>query len=441
MVAPNSKFNFTKKKLEELSTPPIGKRYSFKDEKERGLIIRITANGQKTFQLYQKFQGRPVRVTLGTFPDTTVEKARRKAKIAKGELAVNKNPNVEKNKLRQEITLKELFHLYMKKYSKVQKKSWKYDEREINKFLSHWFNRKISDISKHEISDLHLKLMKANGLYQGNRVLERLRAMYNKAISWGWDGANPTLGIKKFKEKSRDRYIMPSEMPLLFQALNLEENKTAKDYIFLSLLTGARKSNMLAMRWEEIDWDRRAWRIPDTKNGEPVTVPLIEQAIEILEARRIKTNSEWVFEAKTSTGHLSDPKKTWDRIRKRATLELWKQTPEHAKIIEDIDKNLKETNNYGYTVVKLFNCVEREAKKRKIKLPLGLMDLRIHDIRRTLGSYQAITGASLPIIGKTLGHKNLQSTQVYARLHDDPVREAMNKATEAMFGFSKNVAK
>ncbi|MDF2368347.1 Arm DNA-binding domain-containing protein [Sneathiella sp.] len=151
MVAPNDKFNFVKKTLLSLPTPPRGKRFSFKDEKVGGLILRVTDTGAKTFQLYQKHQGRPVRVTLGKFPDMTIENARREATKAKGALADGTNPNVAKNRLRKEISLKELFDLYMERYSKVEKKSWAYDQREIRKFLSHWFNRKISDISKYEI--------------------------------------------------------------------------------------------------------------------------------------------------------------------------------------------------------------------------------------------------------------------------------------------------
>ena len=81
--------------------------------------------------------------------------------------------------------------------------------------------------------------------------------------------------------------------------------------------------------------------------------------------------------------------------------------------------------------------MQQKAQERNIALPTGLMDVRIHDIRRTMGSYQAITGASLPIIGKTLGHKSPQSTQVYARLHDDPIRASMERAANEMFNNDK----
>ncbi len=435
MVAPNEKINFTKAGLHALPLPPEGKRYAFKDTRVPGLIIRVMPSGSKSFQLYQKLQGRPIRVTLGKFPDMTIEKARNAATKAKGELADGTNPNVEKNRLRKEITFKELFGLYMDRYSKIEKKSWKYDEREINKFLSQWYNRKISDISKFEIKTLHLKTKENNGLYQANRILERIRSMYNKAIEWGWDGDNPTAGIKKFKEEARDRYAQPNELPLLFVALDAELNEVARDYLYMSLYTGARKTNVLQMRWEQIDWHNKTWRIPETKNGEPVTIPLSVPAEQLLENRlKAAAGSPWVFPSdKSKAGHLNDPKKAWIRIKQRATIALWKQDETLISLIQTVQDDIPLNEDIG----KLFKTIETTASVKGLVLPTGLMDIRIHDIRRTFGSYQAITGASEAIIGKSLGHKSSQATRVYARLHNDPVRAAIDKATDAMLQLKK----
>ncbi|MFT6510802.1 MAG: integrase [Parvibaculaceae bacterium] len=430
MVAPNDRFNFTKKALLALPAPPKGVRHAYKDERVQGLIIRITATGQKTFQLYQKYQGRPVRVTLGTFPDMTIERARSEATKAKGDLAGGTNPNVAKNQLRKEITLRELFDLYMERYSRIEKKSWKYDEREINKFVSHWFNRKISDISKYEIITLHLKIKEENGLYQANRMLERLRSMYNKSIEWGWEGTNPTQGIKKFREATRDRFVQPNEMPLLLAAMAEETNEAARDYLYISLFTGARKSNVLKMRWDQIDWHTNTWRIPDTKSGEPVLLPLSSYAVELLEARlKEQSGQPWVFHSKTSKdGHLTDPNKAWTRIKQKATLALWAQDEQLAAIIKEQKASLPDETYVGL----LHKRIKHHADLRGISLPTGLMDIRLHDIRRTFGSYQAMAGASLPVIGKSLGHKSQQATQIYARLHTDPVRASIDQATDAM---------
>lgn len=272
-----NKFNFTQPAIENVSLPSKGKRAYYRDDKEAGLVLDVRSSGSKSFYLYKKINGKPERIFLGQYPDMKIPEARKACAIKKGEIAHGKNPQEEKRKIRQEITLGEIFQDYMEKYSKPYKKSWKYDEQEIPVYLGHWFSRKMSSITKHEVRELHNsirnKTFKKNGRsrgghYQANRALERLRALYNKAIEWGWDGTNPTNGIKKFREKSRDRFIQPNELPLLFNALHIEENKTARDYILISLMTGARKSNVLAMRWEEIDWHNKTWRIPETKNGE-----------------------------------------------------------------------------------------------------------------------------------------------------------------------------
>lgn len=437
------KFNFTKTDIDSLPLPRKGKREYYRDSKEAGLVLDARASGSKSFYLYKKINGKPERIFLGQYPDMKIPEARKACAIKKGEIAHGKNPQEEKRKINQEITLGEIFQEYMEKYSKPHKKSWKYDEREITAYFSHWFKRKLSSITTHEIRELHNAIYNKNfqkngaqrgGTYQANRALERIRALYNKAIEWGWEGANPTKGIKKFKEKSRDRFIQPSELPLLFAALEIEENKTARDYIKMSLMTGARKSNVLAMRWDQINWDQRLWRIPETKNGEPISIPLIPQALELLEKRQYKAQSSWVFQSDMGNGHLADPKKTWDRVRQRATIELWRLQPKHAELIDEVEENLKEADNYGFTIKKLFKSVLKTAETREIELPNGLMDVRLHDLRRTFGSYQAITGASLPIIGKTLGHKSAQSTEIYARLHDDPVRDSMEKAAAKIFG-------
>lgn len=439
----NKRFNFTKADIDNLPFPAKGKREYYRDEKEAGLVLDVRASGSKSFYLYKKINGKPERIFLGQYPDMKIPEARKACAITKGEIAHGKNPQEEKRKIKQEITLGEVFQEYMEKYSKPHKKSWEYDEREIPAYFGHWFKRKLSSITAHEIRELHNAIYNKSfqkngaqrgGTYQANRALERIRALYNKAIEWGWEGVNPSIGIKKFKEKSRDRFIQPNELPLLFAALEIEENKTARDYIKMSLMTGARKSNVLAMRWDQVNWDQRLWRIPETKNGEPISIPLIPQALDLLEKRQFSAQSPWVFQSDQGKGHLADPKKTWDRVRQRATLELWRLKPEYADLIDNVEQELNEADNYGFTIKKLFKSVLKTAEAREIELPNGLMDVRLHDLRRTFGSYQAITGASLPIIGKTLGHKSAQSTEIYARLHDDPVRDSMEKAAAKMFG-------
>ena len=428
---PAQVINFTKASLTSISLPAIKKRVYYKDAQVKGLIIDVRSSGSKSFYLYKSINGRPERVLLGLFPYLSVENARKLAILRLSEVAMGKNPQEEKRRIRDEMTLGQLFERYMSRYSKLHKKSWAYDEREIPRFLSHWFKRRLSDIKRAEIVKLREQILADNGLYQSNRIVERIRALYNKAIEWGWEGTNPATGIKKYREKSRDRSVLPHELPFLIKALDEETGKTFKDYFWLLFLTGARKTNTIQMRWEQIDWHRCQWRIPDTKNGEPVNVLLVDRAVAILRMRKQFTKSPWVFaQEEKPDSHIVNVKRAWTRILERATLHLWKQDENLASWLESA-----ETSIPHYLVGETgFKMIVTMAERHKVVLPTtNLLDIRIHDIRRTFGSYQALTGASLQVIGKSLGHKSIQATQIYARLNLDAVRASVEKATNAMF--------
>ena len=229
---------------------------------------------------------------------------------------------------------------------------------------------------------LHKKIGRENGVVTANIALKLLHVMFNKAINeWRiWSGENPAHGIKKFPEQSRDRFLQSDELPRFFQAVAEEPNETIRDYVLISLLTGARRTNVLEMRWQDVNFERAEWRIGMTKNGTPQTVTLSPEALDVLRNRKPQEEAVFVFPGIGKQGHLAEPKKGWTRILERA----------------------------------------------------GIADLRIHDLRRTLGSWQAKTGASMVIIGKSLNHKSQSTTAIYARLDLDPVRQSVNTATSAM---------
>jgi integrase len=348
---------FTKKTLSALPLPESKKRSYVYDSRESSLLVQVTATGRKTFQVYRWHKTKPVRITLGTFPDMTIEQARKATQKVKSDIANGINPADEKRKARQEMTFKELFEIYMDRHSRPRKRTWQEDLDKFETYLKPLGRKRLPEIKKNHISALHSKIGKEHKV-TANRVLALVSSVFGRAIEYGlWEGVNPCLGIRKFPEKSRDRFLQADELPRFFKALNEEPNETLRDYIFISLLTGARRSNVLSMRWNELNLEQGTWKIPRTKTGDSQTVTLTLEAIEILKAR-----------------------KRWRRILERA----------------------------------------------------GIKDLRIHDLRRTLGSWQAITGSSLPIIGKSLNHKNASTTQIYARLNLDPVRESVQKATVAM---------
>jgi len=437
--------NFTIKAIESLVAPLAGQRLYYKDTKISNLVLMITDKGVKSFQVYRKINGRPVRVTLGRFPDLSVENARNKAMEANAQISQGKNPNDAKRILRQEITMSELFQQYMTRHVKIRCKSWRNIQARYDGYLSPWSARKLSVLKRMDVEQLIARTAEQSGIHAANSLITLINAMFNKATEWGWDGINPASGVKKFQEKSRDRFLQPHEMPFFFEALDMEPNITARDYILLSLLTGARKSNMLSMRWNEINMEqveRAQWRIPETKNGEPLIIPLSPQAVNILKERRKVATGAWVFPSVASaTGHLHDPIKAWRRVLRRAEIYQFIDLLADAEKWSEwrINKAKLDTEIDPATFLQAYRNLAAELELDTSAI--GLPDIRIHDLRRSLGSWQAVTGASSYVIGKSLGHKSQQATAIYARLNLDPVRASVERATEAMMlaGKRKNV--
>ena len=267
-------------------------------------------------------------------------------------------------------------------------------------------------------------------LFRSNRVLALISSVFGWAQSAGlWD-SNPARGVRRNPERARDRFLQTEELPRFYAALAAEPNDTIRDYFLLSLLTGARRANVLAMRWLEIDFARAEWRIPRTKNNDPQVLPLTPEAVAILEQRRALQRqteriSVYVFPGSGDSGHLVEPKAGWRRIFDRDELTqltaLIHGAGGHFEIVD--------SESLGDSIGR----ARREAKRRRLDTErCRITDVRIHDLRRTLGSWQARTGASLSIIGKSLSHKSVQTTAIYSRLDIDPVRASVERATSAM---------
>jgi integrase len=372
---------FTKAAIENLSTPTKGERLEFYDTKTNHLLVRVSSTGRKTFQVYRWHDGKPSRVTIGCYPELSIEQVRAKADQINAGFARGENPADKKRAQRQEMTFADLFQVYLERHAKPRKRTWQEDENCFKNHLSTGFGKKkLSKIKKSDIAAIHARIGK-NHPTHANRVLALISSIFGRGIEYGlYEGANPCVGIRRFPEQSRDRFLNSEELSRFFSALEMEENATARDSFLVGLLTGARKSNVLSMRWSDIDFSNATWRIGRTKNGTAQTIPLVGPVLEILQDRRKSTSSFFVFAGPGKKGHIVSPFKAWVRIRKAA----------------------------------------------------GLDGVRIHDLRRTMGSWQAKTGASLPIIGKSLNHKSASTTSIYARLDLDPVRTSMDKAVTAM---------
>ena len=386
----NNSLNFTKEALQGLPTPEAGKRAVYLDAKTTGLQIRVTDTGVKTFSVYRRIKGgKPERITLGRFPTMTIEQARKQAARINAEIEEGSNPAEVKRAHRDEMTFADLFKEYGQRHGN-KKRSWKTDQSLYANHLQSIAPHKLTSVTREMISRILSDLDKAGKAGATvNNIRALISSIFSRAIEWGYASNNPVSGIKTRSKVKRDRFLQADELPRFFKALAEEPNETLRDYILLALLTGARRANLLAMRWKEISLKESVWRIPDTKNGTPQNVTLSPEAAAILKARQesAEDGEEFVFPGIGESGHIEEPKKGVIRVMERAGIPYGRNTPD------------------GVT---------------------------LHDLRRTLGSWQAKTGASLAIIGKSLNHKSQQATAIYARLDLDPVRQSVNTATAAM---------
>lgn len=380
-----SRVRLNKRTVEAITPPPSeGGRPSRTwvcDVTTPRLELCVWSTGRKTWYWVGRVHGRPVRVKLGSFPEMTPEQARKLAASTSAGVAEGIDPRDDRRKMREGLTLGGAFGEYLDRYAKQHKRTWQEDERTFRRYCGRLKSRRLADIKRADIGNLHAQVGK-RGKYAANRLLALLSKVFNFAeTELGHEAGNPCKGIKRFREQSRDRFLKPAELGRFFAALEAEP-PTMRDFFLVSLLTGARKGNVESMRWDELSLDRGEWRIPRTKAGESQVVYLPAQAVEILRQRQQTSKSQYVFPARTGakSGHITRPYASWKRICQRARL----------------------------------------------------TDLRPHDLRRSLGSWQAATGASLPVIGKTLGHRNQSTTAVYARLDLSPVRASVDAAVSAM---------
>ena len=377
------KLNFTVQTLEGLSCPAGRGRLWVYDAKTPGLAFQVTEKGARAFYVYRKVNGRPQRMKLGGFPHISIDNARTMALKALGQIAAGVDPMEERRAIRRSMTLDELFEAYKeRKKGEASARTMVTDESRFKTCFADWKTRKLTSIREADVRAKHAEIGKERGHVTANRAIQLLRRLLNFARI----EPNPANkhAVDFFRERSRERFVGADELPKLIVVLDAQE-PIFRDFFKLALWTGARRANLQAMRWGEIDMNASTWSIPGdkAKAHEPIVVHLAEPAVVILKERlklREDPQNPWVFPTHAECGHLMEPKSAWKRILKAA----------------------------------------------------GISDLRIHDLRRTLGSWQAAAGASLAVIGKSLGHRNPSTTAIYARLQLDPVRESVNAATSAM---------
>lgn len=234
---------------------------------------------------------------------------------------------------------------------------------------------------------MHKHITAEHGNYIANQSIVLVRTLINYAIKEGkYKNFNPAIAVKLNKKEARARYLTHEEIKRFLSTLYQYDSLVTRDAILMLLYTGARKSNVLAMAWDDIDMDAKIWKIPQTKTDENVTIALVEPALEILRERKEYSDSIWVFPSPTSqTGHLTEIKTAWNALMNKA----------------------------------------------------NITNFRVHDLRHTLGTYLIANGADAFLVKRALTHKTIQSTQVYVNLGVEHLRDKLNDTVDKIIKISK----
>jgi integrase len=372
--------------IKRLKPPATSNRITY-DGDVSGFGVRVTAGDFRSFILnYRTRAGRERRYTIGEFPNWRTTAAREKARELKKLIDDGSDPLADIESERAAPAVADLINRFEAEWLPRKRPGTAADyKRMLDKYIRPHFGNhvKVVDVTLDQhIDPLHRKISKQGHLRRANTVVAVLSKMFSLAVRWGMRADNPCRGIEKHPEVKRKRYLNANELALLLEALRKHEQHNANIFRML-LLTGARRGEVLAMRWADLDLTIGRWVKPGstTKQRTEHEVPLSEPARQLLseireaQTRKSKVLGEYVFPGNGDAKHIVSVKRSWSSICKAA----------------------------------------------------GISNLRIHDLRHSFASQLASGGASLPLIGALLGHTQPSTTARYAHLFQDPQRAAVEK--------------
>lgn len=362
-------------------------RRAISDGRVRGLQLERMESGQARWRLrYQQASGRSrACLTLGDAYSISLQDARTLAQKSLGEVALGDDPKERKSLAKEVPRFAEFIDGQYLPYIRTYKRSWETDVSLLkNHLLPRFGNCFLDKIDRTDIQKMHLDRLNSGATPgSANRLLILMRYIFNLAIRWEVPGitVNPSKNIPLMSEgNKKERYLSEEEAKRLYECVCASENKMLRLIVPMLILTGARKREVLDARWEDFDFERRTWRIPNTKLGKPRHVPLSDGALSVLRDASTTNKCPWVF----------------------------------------------PNPDTGKPFVSIF-CAWNTARKKA-----GLEDVRIHDLRHSFASLLINSGRSLYEVQKLLGHTQIKTTQRYAHLAPETLLEASNAATKAV---------
>lgn len=338
------------------SVPGLGLR---KNKRSKVWILKFRNNNKQVMKV------------LGPADMLSRDEARALAKSTKWDAKQGKLPKPPKRL--NAMSVERFCVEYMERHAKPRKKSWKKDQRRIDYYLlEKWGKRRLADISTADIAQIHSEIGKTAPI-AANRLLEQLHKMFKLAATWNYypaDAINPAAGIERYKETRKTRWLTKSELERVMPLIDALPKHRAT-YFWLLILTSCRKSEILQLRWENVDLKHGNVFFEDTKNGEPYLMPLPSRAVDML--RELPQHGDWVFPGRKPGEHWKRPDKIWWKIRKAA----------------------------------------------------GLDGVKLHALRHTVATRLLEKKYPLKTIGAVLKQKSLQATDRYAHAANEHLREVL----------------
>jgi len=370
--------------VKRLPVPEKGSRITY-DSQVPGFGVRVTAAGARSFVLnYHTRSGRERRYTIGS--NWRVAAARKKARDLKHLIEDGGDPLADIEDERAAPTVSDLIARFEAEHLPRKRAGTAADyQRMIKNHIRPHFGRhtKVADVQFEDINRLHHRITAAGYKHRANRVIAVCSKMFSLSVRWKMRIDNPCKGIERNDETKRKRYLKGDELARLTAALSAHTDQQIANVFRVLLLTGARRGEVLGMRWADVDLTDGKWTKPGstTKQKTEHEVPLSEPARQLLseirdaQAGKRKVPGEFVFPGAGDSRHIVNIKRAWRSLCKAA----------------------------------------------------GVTGLRVHDLRHSYASFLASGGASLPLIGALLGHSNPVTTQRYAHLFDDVQRTATER--------------